>query len=194
LETVKLSRLRQLADNSLAKYRLAKDTLARERAKLSESQLNHKRLLKAQKVAQHAAQSVQEKVHERIATLVSKCIRVVFPDSEYDFRIVFERKRGRTEARLCFVRDEVEVDPTSAGGGGVVDVAAFALRIACLLLQRPAVRKVVVADEPFKFVNGEEEQERVATLLETLSQELAIQFIIVTDDSWLKIGKVIELT
>jgi hypothetical protein len=51
-----------------------------------------------------------------------------------------------------------------------------------------------VADEPFKFVNGEEEQERVATLLETLSQELAIQFIIVTDDSWLKIGKVIELT
>ena len=48
-------------------------------------------------------------------------------------------------------------------------------------------------DEPFKGVNGRVYQERTAKLVEALAEELDFQFIIVSDDDWLKIGKVITL-
>lgn len=73
-------------------------------------------------------------------------------------------------------------------------MAAFALWVACLMAKRPAPRRILVADEPFKNVNGEAAQVRLARLLPLLSQEFGIQFLFVTDDDWLKTGKIIDLS
>lgn len=145
----------------------------------------------AQRVAQIVAQAVQEQAHARIASVVSKCLEAVF-DEPYEFKILFEQKRGRTEARLVFVRDDLEVDPLTASGGGVVDVAAFALRLACLLLSKPALRKVVILDEPFRFVSAEYRQ-RVRTMVESLAKDMEVQFIMVTHMNELKMGTTVEL-
>jgi len=77
----------------------------------------------AQEIVQTVAQSIQQQIHTRIADVVSRCLSAVF-DEPYEFRIIFEQKRGKTEARLIFVRDEQEIDPMTAAGGGVIDVAA----------------------------------------------------------------------
>lgn len=145
----------------------------------------------AQEVAQEAASQVQRRVHDHFGRLVTRCLEAVF-DDPLEFRFVLEKKRGKTEARPAFFDNGVEV-PRQFVAGGVKDVAAFALRLAKLSLDRPARRKLLVLDEPFKHVNGDAEQGRVAELVLALSKEFGVQILIVTDDQFLKIGKVVEV-
>jgi DNA repair exonuclease SbcCD ATPase subunit len=137
------------------------------------------------------AETIQEEAHDRIAGVVTRCLAAVF-DDPYEFHIRFERARGRTEARLVFVREGREVNPTDASGGGVVDVAAFALRLSCLMLARPACRRVVVLDEPFKFVSADR-RANVRAMLEGLAVDLGVQFIMVTHIEALECGTIIRL-
>jgi DNA repair exonuclease SbcCD ATPase subunit len=145
----------------------------------------------AQQVIQAVAEHVQEAAHDRIAAVVSRCLAAVF-DEPYEFRINFERTRGRTEARLVFVRGGEAVSPLDSSGGGVVDVAAFALRTSCLMLSRPPARRVMVLDEPFRFVSAGY-RARVAAMLEGLATDLSIQFIMVTHIDELRCGEVVEV-
>ena len=144
-----------------------------------------------QKILQAVAQTIQEQVHNRIAAVVSRCLTAVFSEP-YAFRITFEQKRGRTEARLSFVRGGIEVDPLTAAGGGVVDVAAFALRLAALMLSRPVKRRLLVLDEPFRFVSAEY-RPKVRELLAELATEMGVQFVLVTHMPELYGDKVVEL-
>lgn len=145
----------------------------------------------AQAVLQDVAQAVQQEAHRRIAGVVSRCLSQVF-DDPYEFDIIFDRKRGRTEARLVFRRNGLEVDPLTASGGGVVDVAAFALRLACLVLTRPQVRPLVVLDEPFKFVSAQY-RDRVRSMLEQLADDMGVQFLMVTHIPELVCGHVVQV-
>jgi ABC-type glutathione transport system ATPase component len=145
----------------------------------------------AQEILQLIAQAVQQRAHERLSAVVTKCLESVFEDP-YQFKIEFERKRGRTEASLRFTRRELDADPLSSTGGGVVDVAAFALRVACLMLHRPRLSKVVILDEPFKFVSAQY-RENVRAMLEELAKDLGIQIVLVSHIEELEAGKVIEL-
>jgi DNA repair exonuclease SbcCD ATPase subunit len=143
-------------------------------------------------VAQSAAQHIQTLAHDRIASLVTQCLKAVFGAGAYEFKILFDKKRGHTEARLVFVRGGREVDPAGASGGGAVDVAAFALRLSCLMTHRPPLRKLLVLDEPFRCLS-EEYKPAARLLLEKLSVELGVQFVIVTHDKEFKIGTVVEI-
>ena len=145
----------------------------------------------ARELLQIVSQAIQETAHSKIAYVVSRCLRAIF-DEPYDFKIEFELKYGRTQATLLFVRDGIEMDPLTASGGGVVDVAAFALRLACLILSKPPLRKLIVLDEPFKHLSVDYSK-RVSQLLTELSTEMGIQFIMVTHNRLLECGKVIEI-
>src|SRR5688500_13049118 len=123
----------------------ARQLLKREKAALREAKVTLQRSQEAQEILQHLAQAVQQKAHQRIAEVVSSCLATVFEDP-YQLHIQFERKRGRTEAHLKFVRRGLEVDPLTASGGGAVDVAAFALRVACLVLHRPRLSRILILD------------------------------------------------
>ena len=146
----------------------------------------------AQKLLQQAAEAVQRQAHAKIAGVVSKCLEIIFEDDAYKFQILFEQKRGRTEARLVFARDNEEINPLDSAGGGCVDVASWALRLACLILSKPQKRLLIIADEPFRFLSSGYVP-RVRVMLETLSKELGVQFIIVTHQKGLRAGKVIEI-
>jgi ABC-type molybdenum transport system ATPase subunit/photorepair protein PhrA len=146
----------------------------------------------AQEILQYLAQAVQQQAHQKISEVVSLCLSAVFGEDAYQFGIEFQRKRGKTEAVLKFKRGDLAADPLSATGGGVVDVAAFALRISCLMLHRPRLSRIVVLDEPFKFVSVQY-REKVRTMLEELAVDLKIQIIQVTHSEELTAGKVIEL-
>lgn len=183
---------RKKTDEALADLRAARSSLRMEKEKRDEAITALADAEEALKVAQIVAQGVQQQAHDRIAGIVTRCLAAVFPNP-YEFRIAFEQKRGQTEARLEFVRGEVRLDPMTASGGGMVDVAAFALRLSCLLLSRPPVRRIMILDEPFKFVS-KEHREKLRSLILALSQELGVQFIIVTHLRELEIGNVIDLS
>lgn len=182
---------RQRATEGAAALAMAYGILRRARADAVACDEEFAAAEEAQQTIQAIAETVQEAAHDRIAGVVSRCLAAVF-DDPYEFRIKFERARGRTEARLTFVRDGMEVSPLEASGGGVVDVAAFALRLSCLMLARPARRRVVVLDEPFRFVSAGY-RERVRAMLEGLSKDLDVQFIMVTHIEELAVGHVINV-
>ena len=169
----------------------AEDTIERESDNQTKAQQQLHHAQQAQEIIQVLAEAVQQRVHQQISEVVSSCLNVVF-DDPYEFKIVFERKRGRTEANLRFVRRNLDVDPMSASGGGAVDVAAFALRVACLILHRPRLSRIIVLDEPFKFVSAEY-RPKVRAMLEQLSKKMEVQIIMVTHIEDLVIGKVIQL-
>jgi hypothetical protein len=149
----------------------------------------------AQTLLQAVAAEVQAVAHERIASVVTRCLEAVFGVGFYEFKVDFDRKRGRTEARLSFVRDGHEMDPAEDCGGGAVDVAAFALRLAVLSLHRPPLRKALFLDESFRHVKPPEVlAPRVCDLLEQLSEELAVQIVLIPSiDRHYQVGKVVRI-
>lgn len=186
-----ITKLKRLLAAKVSEYNTAKQMLAKEKEILDESKRNLSDLQEAQKIVQATAAEVQNRVHQRIATIVTRCLQTVY-NEPWSFKVYFEQKRGKTEARMVVV-DEAgnETDPAEENGGGVVDLAAFALRIITLLMKKPAARKLLVLDEPFRFLTSHAEQ--VKTLLKSLSDELDIQFIVVTHDRGLVAGQVVEL-
>jgi len=179
-----------IADLS-SRLNVAKQTIKKEEGELKEAEQKLKDTQAAQEVLQYLAQAVQQKAHQRISEVVSSCLSTVFEDP-YKFHIIFERKRGRTEAQLRFSRRELDVDPLTASGGGMVDVAAFALRVACLVMHRPRLSRVLIIDEGFKFVS-EQYRENVRVMLEELSKEMDVQIVMITHIEELSTGKIIEL-
>lgn len=186
-----LSNLRKAVDTKLHQYQAAVELVKAERAALRTARDKHHDLEAAQVLAQEVATQIQELAHEKIATLVSKSLEAVF-DEPYQFKINFEQRRGKTEADLTFERDGLQVDPMTASGGGVVDVAAFSLRLSSLLLSQPPLRRFLALDEPFRFVSADY-RERVALLIRQLATDAGCQFLIVTHQKEYRIGTIVEL-
>lgn len=193
LRTQALADRRVALDRLLARRAAAAEAAERERAALLSAEGEASAVRAAREAAQRIAQALQQSAHEQIARVVSSCLSAVF-DDPYEFRIRFDCKRGRTEARLAFVRDGLELDdPLGEVGGGVVDVAALALRLACLLLARPPRRRLLALDEPFGNVRGAGNRARTRRMLERLAAEMGVQFVLSTDIPEYRLGKVVEM-
>lgn len=190
-----LARWRERLSQLRADYDYAVRTVKEEKRAVREASRKTADALAAQAVLQRVAAGVQKAAHERLAAVVTRCIKAIFGDDAYSFQIDFQQKRGKTEAVLTFVDKDGNVlsDPKNSAGVGVVEVAALALRLVSILLARPPKRRLLVLDEPCKFLNGAQYQERVGALLTQLSEEMGMQIILVADDDWLRIGKVIQL-
>jgi len=133
-------------------------------------------LERAQAFLQKVAQDTQEQLRFHIKDIVQLCIDTVWP-GEVEFDMVFEIKRGKTEARLLFLIDGEEVDPIEADGGGLVHLAAFALRIAAWTLG--TTRNTIILDEPLGALQPLELQVQGFKIIKELSDKLGLQFIIV---------------
>ena len=188
-----LTEIREKTDNMLADLLVVRRQQQEEYNSLAHAENHLVDVDDAQLIVQQVAQTVQQQAHDKIAGVVSRCLETVFDDANYGFRIDFEKKRGRTEAKLVLLKDGHDIgDPLEADSGGVVDVAAFALRLACLVLAKPLLRKVVILDEPFKFVSVDYRQ-NVRMLLEGLARDFGVQFIMVTHDKAYQCGTVVDL-
>lgn len=132
-------------------------------------------------------EQTQERFHGQIMQIVSYCLKEVFGDNAYQFKIVFAQKRNQVEAEIKFVRDGEEFDPLSAAGGGCLDVAVFGLRMAVIYLTRNTLRSIMVLDEPFRYLS-EEYRPKMASLLESLATEFDFQFIMITHSPDFAIG------
>lgn len=182
---------RRAIDRLRTRRQAAKLQLTAAENLLETSKRNAIAAAKAQQIAQELAAHIQQQVHDKIASLVTRCLQAVF-DESHEFEIQMERKRGRTEAKLVFRADGHPI-VNAAQSGGVIDVAAFALRLACLMVAPKQSRRLLVLDEPFKNVHGAEYRARVAALLDSLAEEMEMQIIIVTGVTELRTGLVVEL-
>ena len=190
-----LSHYRRHADALIAQHRAAVAGARQAKQMLADAQAHLEDALAAQQIAQQIAATVQQQAHTRIAAVVTRCLAAVFPDDPYQFQITFDRKRGKTEAVLQLVRDGMVLsDPLNEAGGGVVAVAAVALRIAAILLVRPPCRRLLVADEPLAMLHNPAAAARFWDLLVRLAAETGMQILIATGaEEGLRAGDVVVL-
>lgn len=122
----------------------------------------------------------QKQIQFHISDITSLALEAVF-EEPYKLILDFVQRRNKTECDIYFERDGQRVDPISASGGGTVDIAAFALRIASWTLHTPRLRNTIIMDEPMRFVS-KEYREQASLMIKEISKQLGIQFIIVTHD------------
>jgi DNA repair exonuclease SbcCD ATPase subunit len=124
------------------------------------------------------AQQTQKQLEFHISEIVTLAMSAVF-DEPYSFKIDFVQRRNKTEADLWFVRDGEQFRPLDASGGGAVDVAAFALRVAMWSLRRPRSRATLILDEPLKMLSRDL-MPKAASMIAEVSRRLGLQIILVS--------------
>ena len=163
------------------KIQIEKD-LEFNKSSLQKTNERMKRLEDAQTFLQKVAQETQEHLKFKIEDIVNLALETCFP-GEYSFRLNFNISRGKTEAELVFLSQSSDrpIDPMNASGGGVVDIACFALRIASYVLEQ-GIDNVIVLDEPMKFVS-KDLLDSAGEILKVLSTKLGLQIIMVTHEN-----------
>lgn len=126
---------------------------------------------------------LRENVKAKVERLVTTALRSIYGREDYEFVLEFELQRGQMTAtpmlRSRFREDVITVPVQDAHGGGIVNVVAFVLRVVVLVLTRPALQRVIVADESFRNVSREY-LPRVADFLRSLHDITGVQVVMVT--------------
>lgn len=134
-----------------------------------------------QKTVQYVAARVQTGFGNYVGAIVTKALHHVFPDRRNDnFIVRFRENRGKTECELLLVTAKgEEAHPFDCSGGGVWDTLSFALRAATLVLEQPAPSRLLVLDEPFKFLHGAVQRRRALRMMYNTFKALGIQAVVV---------------
>lgn len=140
---------------------------------------------------QQVAKATQGQVKVHIEDIVTMALETIM-DNPYKLELDFVLRRNKTECDIYFVRNGRRIKPIDESGGGAVDIASFASRIALWSLS--SSDNVLVFDEPFKFVS-KQYQAKVAELLNKLSDKLGLQIIMVShNDNYIQqADKIIEV-
>jgi DNA repair exonuclease SbcCD ATPase subunit len=152
--------------------------LEENKIQLKEAQRSLVRHEEAKEIIRSVGQKTQEQISYHISDITSLAMDAVFKEP-YQLKVDFVQRRNKTECDLSFERDGMKIDPLTASGGGAVDVASFALRIASWSMMNPKTRATIILDEPMRFLSSDN-QERASAMIKEVSQKLGIQFVIVT--------------
>ncbi len=151
---------------------------------LKESMVEDKKQLRAHEKAKEIIRQVglktQQQLSYNVSEITSMALNAVLREP-YDLEIEFVERRNKTECDIFFKRDGNVIDPYD-GGGGAVDVAAFALRVASWSMQTPRSRNTLLLDEPFKHLKGEEANRKMLEMIHQVSTKLGLQIVMVSDE------------
>jgi DNA repair exonuclease SbcCD ATPase subunit len=141
----------------------------------------HERRKAAESVASivsEASQAAQVRFAGIVAGVVTESLNSVYPYNPYEFRLEFRECAGKTVVDTLLYRDGEPLDPLSSTGGGVWDVLAFALRVSLFILTAgDNTRKLLVLDEPFKFLHGAEKIRRAYETLELVGRQFGLTIL-----------------
>lgn len=174
--------LRKQLERHRGKYQSIRDSLAHniKEKEILEDKYNCQK--KALFIIQEVSKFTQQEVEFHVSDLVSHGLAAVF-DSPYKYKLEYVLRRDKTEADQYWQLGNNYFQPN---GGGVRDVSAFALHVACIVLsimQKKKVCPILILDEPTKHLKPTPLQERAGNMLQEISKSLGIQIIIVTHDS-----------
>jgi len=153
--------------------------LRKEKDTRRKMKIQIRRIGQAIQLVQRAAGLTQSQIQIHISPLVTRALRLIF-STPLDFVLSFRSVRGRSEAVFQVCRPGgAPIDPLESSGGGVIDVVSFALKICLWCMQTPRPAPVMILDEPFRYLSGDLII-RAGELLRELSDQLNMQFIIIT--------------
>jgi DNA repair exonuclease SbcCD ATPase subunit len=137
---------------------------------------------KALEIVKQVGLATQKQLEYHLSEQVSLAMEAVF-DDPYRLKVNFMEKRGKTEAEILFCRRDMELPPIGFTGGGAIDIASLALRIAYLSMRQDRkVRPFLLLDEPFSRLKGEVANKRALAIIQEISRNLGLQIIMVSDE------------
>lgn len=122
----------------------------------------------------------QQALQFHISDIATLALESIF-NEPYKLKLDLVERRNKTECDILFERNGELFNPLDASGGGPVDVAAFALRIASWSMAVKRTRNTIILDEPMRFLSAEY-QENASEMIKEISKKLGIQFIIITHE------------
>ena len=173
----KLDRIKTQVNKDVAERNYLNEQLAKQKRDFSNLSIHVESIEKVRALFQEAAALTQKKLEYHISNVVSTALAAIW-DDPYEFELEFVVKRGKTEANLWFVRDGEKMHPMDSAGGGAIDVASMALRIAAWTISKNT-RPIVILDEPFRNLS-ENLQNRAADMVRMLSEKLGLQVILIS--------------
>jgi DNA repair exonuclease SbcCD ATPase subunit len=153
-----------------------KTDLAQHEKSFEYHSVRKEKATKAREIFILVGQQTQDKLTVHISKLVTTALLSVFPE-EYGFKVDMVTRRNQSECDLLVTKEGREMSPMDSSGGGVVDVIAFALRIAFWSLRKS--RPVFLLDETFKNVSSNLHVQ-CSEMMSMLSEKLGIQIILVS--------------
>ena len=177
---MKIPDLRNLLEQRKGKKEQIEQTLANAELEIKEKSRDLRRHEQARAIIKEAGLHTQQQLQFHISDIASLALNAVF-DDPYELSVEFVERRNKTECDLFFLRNGDKINPMDASGGGAVDVASFALRIASWSMQSPKSNNVIILDEPMKHLSPEY-REKGSQMIKEISDKLGIQFIIVNHE------------
>lgn len=139
----------------------------------------------AQGYLQSKAEQIQNKTKIRIEGIVQETLNTCFP-GQFKFDLSFIPKRGKTEIELALIENGERINPLHEGGGALIDVISFGLRMAVLSIRMHdshlPIEGVLFLDEPFKFLD-KEKRNLIAKLLKELCEKIGLQIFLITHEN-----------
>lgn len=143
---------------------------------------------KARWVLAETARISQGQLTEYIESIVTMAIRSVY-DRPFRFIVDFRINRNKSECYLMVYegeeksREEMVAEaffPEDEEGGGLLDIISLALKVVLWSLENPRSRATLLEDEPMKNLGSL--RPLAVKLLKRMSQDLGIQYLIITHE------------
>ena len=135
-------------------------------------------LEKLQMLVIDVGQKSQREIINYMEETVGLAIKSIFGE-EYNFKIEFETKRDQTECKFYIDKNGLLLEPRADSiGGGIIDVAALALHVLVLVLEKAP--PILIADEPQLKNVSRSHLPEVAEMVSRLVKMLDIQLIMVS--------------
>lgn len=181
MNKTRINKAKTYLAKEMGKEQFIQQSIKQKTIQLSANKTDLVRHEKAHEIIKEVGSKTQELLQVQISDITSLAMEAVFEDP-YKLEVLFVERRNNNECDLLFERDGQLMKPLDASGGGAVDVAAFALRIASWSLSSPSLRNVIILDEPMRFLSRNL-QEKASQMIKQISKKLGIQFIIVTHEA-----------
>ena len=173
-----LKKYRFRIENSKGQKQQIIKTITKIEDSVRKLEMDKRNINKAKIIILTVSEHTQKQLELHISKIVSLAMASVFKNP-YQLKLIFKNRRGKTEADILFYRNKKFLDPITSSGGGVVDIASFALLISLWSLSFPNISNTLIFDEPFKFLS-KEYQTKATKMVQRLTKELGLQIIMIS--------------
>jgi len=139
-----------------------------------------KHLKEAKDILNEVNLTCQREFKSIVEDITTEVLQEVFGD-DYRFTIDYKIMRGKPEASFGIFIGDAEHNLKNELGGGVVDVVSLCLRIILWAISPERSAPIMLLDEPVKFLS-KDKLPMMGDMLRTLSEQLGLQFIIITHE------------